>query len=79
MLGGLLSLTVKKNRKSLPIMKSIIYNIILSVLILVAFLGLFSEPPQTLPTTQWALSLIATKAIGFGAIYAIYRIIKNHQ
>ena len=60
-------------------MKSIIYNIILAVLILVAFLGLFSEPPETLPTKQWVLSLIATKAIGFGAIYAIYCIIKNHQ
>lgn len=60
-------------------MKKIVYNIILAALVLAAFVGLFSEPAETLPTTQWTLSLIATKAIGFGAIYAIYRIIKNHQ
>lgn len=60
-------------------MKTTVINIILVVLILAAFVGLFSEPAETLPTTQWALSLIATKAIGFGAIYAIYRLVKNHQ
>ena len=60
-------------------MKTIVNNIILVALVIAAFVGLFSEPSETLPTTQWALSLIATKAIGFGAIYAIYRLIKNHQ
>lgn len=60
-------------------MKSIIDNIILVALVLAAFVGLFSEPADTLSTPQWALSLIATKAIGFGAIYAIYRLINNHQ
>ena len=61
-------------------MKSIVYNIILAALVLAAFVGLFSEPAETLPTMQWALSLIATKAIGFGAVYAIYRLVKqNHQ
>ena len=60
-------------------MKTIVNNIILAVLVLAAFFGLFSEPAETLPTAQWAASLIATKAIGFGAIYAIYRLIKNHQ
>lgn len=60
-------------------MKSIIDNIILAALVLAAFVGLFSEPAETLPTMQWALSLIATKAIGFGAVYAIYRLVKNHQ
>lgn len=60
-------------------MKTIVNIIILATLVLAAFLGLFSEPEETLSTTQWALSLIATKAIGFGAIYAIYRLVKNHQ
>lgn len=60
-------------------MKTIVYNIIIAALVLAAFVGLFSEPCETLPTMQWALSLIATKAIGFGAIYAIYRLVKNHQ
>ena len=60
-------------------MKTIVYNIIIAALVLAAFVGLFSEPSETLPTTQWALSLVATKAIGFGAIYAIYRLVKNHQ
>lgn len=60
-------------------MKKIVYTIILAALVLAAFVGLFSEPAETLSTTQWALSLIATKAIGFGAIYAIYRLVKNHQ
>lgn len=60
-------------------MKTIVYNIILAALVLAAFVGLFSEPAETLPTMQWALSLITTKAIGFGAIYAIYRLVKNHQ
>ena len=60
-------------------MKSIIDNIILAALVLAAFVGLFSEPAETLPTMQWALSLIATKAVGAAAIYAIYRLAKNHQ
>lgn len=58
-------------------MKSIVFNIILVALVLAAFVGLFSEPCETLPTMQWTLSLIATKAIGFGAVYAIYRLVKN--
>ena len=61
-------------------MKSIIDNIILVALVLAAFVGLFSEPSDTLSTPQWALSLLTTKAIGFGAVYAIYRLVKqNHQ
>ena len=60
-------------------MKTIVNNIILVALVIATFVGLFSEPSETLPTTQWALSLIATKAIGFGAIYAISRSIKNPQ
>ena len=60
-------------------MKTIVYDIIIAALVLAAFVGLFSEPAETLPTMQWALSLLATKAIGFGAIYAIYRLVKNHQ
>lgn len=60
-------------------MNTIVYNIILTALVLTAFIGVFSTPEDTLPTAQWALSLIATKAVGAAAIYAIYRIIKNHQ
>lgn len=60
-------------------MNSIISNIILVALILVAFLGIFSEPCDSLAVSQWMVSLILTKGIGAAAIYAIYRIVKHNQ
>jgi hypothetical protein len=60
-------------------MNTIVYNIILTALVLTAFIGVFSTPEDTLPTAQWVLSLLTTKAVGAAAIYAIYRLEKRSK
>lgn len=60
-------------------MQTIVYNIIIAALVLAAFLGLFSEPCDSLPMTQWLVSLVTTKGIAAAAIYAIYRLEKRSK
>lgn len=58
-------------------MKQILTNYryyVLFVLLMVAIVGLFSEPMDDLPFSKWAWAMIVSKAIGLSAGYAAYRL-----
>ena len=48
---------------------------VLCVLAIITFLGIFSEPDTALDNVRWFTVFIVTKAVGFAAGYAAYRLL----
>lgn len=55
-------------------MNNILRYSIISILLVVALIGIFSEP---IKGSNFTLVLLASKTIGFGAGYLLYRLIKS--
>lgn len=48
------------------------------VMLIIGFvvtLGVFSFPDESLPLIKWTVSLIVSKAIGFGAGYGLFKLV----
>lgn len=63
-------------------MKKILANYryyVLTVLAVIAMLGIFSVPVDGLPFEQWLYTLVSSKVIGFGAGYITARLIKRWE
>ena len=52
-----------------------IYYCILFVLGFIAIIGIFSEPDTALDNVRWFTVFFVTKAVGFAAGYAAYRLL----
>ena len=52
---------------------------VLTLLMVVATIGIFSVPADALPAFSWLAVLIITKVIGFAAGWAIYRLTKEWE
>lgn len=50
--------------------------IILAILAIVAFLGIFSEPREDYSLTQWIIAFVASKGIGLLSAWAGVRLAK---
>lgn len=48
---------------------------VLCVLVIITFLGIFSEPDTALDNVRWFTVFFVTKAVGFAAGYAAYRLL----
>lgn len=48
---------------------------VLCVLAIITFLGIFSEPDTALDNVRWFTVFFVTKAVGFAAGYAAYRLL----
>lgn len=49
---------------------------LMMVLGVVTMLGVFSVPNEEMPLIEWAYKLALSKIIGFGAGYAVYRLMR---
>lgn len=59
-------------------MKKVFLNWRYFVMMIIGFaviLGVFSVPDEDLPTLQWLFTLLWTKAVGFGAGFALFRLV----
>ena len=60
-------------------MKKILTNYrywVLFLVFVIAVLGIFSEPVDTLPRLRYYLTLLITKIVGFGAAWLDWRLIR---
>lgn len=56
-------------------MKQSFYYTVLFALGFIATLGIFSEPDTALDNVRWFTVFVVTKAVGFAAGYAAYRLL----
>lgn len=52
---------------------------LLLIVATVAMCGTFAVPEETLPLSAWLWVLVSTKAVGFGAWYVGYRLIRRWE
>lgn len=56
-------------------MKRTFYYAVLLVLGFITILGIFSKPDTALDSVRWFTVFVVTKAVGFAAGYAAYRLL----
>ena len=66
-----------ENKKNGPKRLTVAQIIAMTLLGVVAIVGLLSEPAESLDAWQWLLAFAVTKCVGAGAAYLSYKVMEN--